>query len=138
MHAVIVCRTTTSPLHDATLSRTHSYGFLYWHLNPPKTITSPPTHTNPNPPNTNPNPPTPSLTLITTNRYAFTRWVYQDGAFASLNFRGFHPTGNGLCWIPPVLSFPILIGFGLDYHIFLLSRIVDFRLRRFSDRAAIV
>jgi predicted RND superfamily exporter protein len=32
----------------------------------------------------------------------------------------------------------MLIGFGLDYHIFLLSRVVEFRKRRFSDRDAVL
>ncbi len=45
---------------------------------------------------------------------------------------------DGVCWVPPVLSFSILVGFGLDYHIFLLSRIVEFRRDGFSDRESIV
>jgi hypothetical protein len=70
-------------------------------------------------------------------RYGCTRYVYQNGVLSGLNFRGTHSTG-GLCWIPPVLTFPMLIGFGLDYHIFLLSRVVEFRKRRFSDRDAVL
>ena len=70
-------------------------------------------------------------------RYGAARWVYQDNALGFLNFLGTKSTG-GLCWIPPVLTFPMLIGFGLDYHIFLLSRVMEFRLRRFSDQDAVL
>lgn len=70
-------------------------------------------------------------------RYGFTRFVYEKGAFDNLNFRGTASTG-GLCWIPPVLTFPMLIGFGLDYHIFLLSRVVEFRMRRFTDHESVL
>lgn len=38
------------------------------------------------------------------------------------------------CRIPPVLCFPILVGLGLDYHIFLLARVVEYRSHGYSDR----
>ncbi|MHA1406429.1 MAG: MMPL family transporter [Candidatus Heimdallarchaeaceae archaeon] len=42
-----------------------------------------------------------------------------------------------LYWLTPVMSFSILIGLALDYDIFLLSRISEFRNLGFTDEAAI-
>eukprot|EP00035_Acanthoeca_spectabilis_P025937 m.460557 g.460557 ORF g.460557 m.460557 type:complete len:931 (-) comp22067_c0_seq1:178-2970(-) len=78
-----------------------------------------------------------SIGMTLSITYGFTRFVYEKGAFDNLNFRGTASTG-GLCWIPPVLTFPMLIGFGLDYHIFLLSRVVEFRMRRFTDHESVL
>jgi uncharacterized membrane protein YdfJ with MMPL/SSD domain len=43
-----------------------------------------------------------------------------------------------VCWIPAVLAFAILVGLGLDYHVFLLSRVVEFRKQGFSDRESVL
>ncbi|MHA1685816.1 MAG: MMPL family transporter [Candidatus Heimdallarchaeaceae archaeon] len=45
---------------------------------------------------------------------------------------------NSLYWIVPIMSFSILIGLGLDYDIFLLSRISEYRDLGFNDRASIL
>jgi uncharacterized membrane protein YdfJ with MMPL/SSD domain len=47
------------------------------------------------------------------------------------------PAVSGLYWLTPVMSFSILVGLGLDYDIFLYSRIYEYRLEGYSDRAAI-
>ena len=61
----------------------------------------------------------------------------KGGALEFLGFYGLRSTG-GLCWIPPVLCFCMLVGLGLDYHVFLLSRVVEFRLAGFGDREAVL
>ena len=40
-------------------------------------------------------------------------------------------------WLVPIMAFSILIGLGLDYDIFLLSRISEFRDRGFTEKASI-
>ncbi|UJG44094.1 MAG: MMPL family transporter [Candidatus Heimdallarchaeum endolithica] len=45
---------------------------------------------------------------------------------------------NSLYWIVPIISFSIVLGLGLDYDIFLLSRISEYRKKGYSDRSAII
>ncbi len=65
--------------------------------------------------------------------------VYQPGpaqdAFAKIT-----PSilaSSGLYWIIPIMSFSILTGLALDYDIFLMQRVVEFRQRGWSDRASV-
>ncbi len=44
---------------------------------------------------------------------------------------------NAFYWLVPIMAFSILIGLGLDYDIFLLSRISEYRDKGYSDKAAI-
>jgi uncharacterized membrane protein YdfJ with MMPL/SSD domain len=46
--------------------------------------------------------------------------VFQEGVGASL--LGFEPTGSVSTWIP-VLTFLLLFGLSMDYHVFVLSRV---------------
>jgi len=70
--------------------------------------------------------------------YGFMVIVYQPGkgqdAFGVLT-----PdilTSTGIYWIIPLMSFSILVGLALDYDIFLVSRLVEFRKLGWSDNAA--
>jgi len=45
---------------------------------------------------------------------------------------------NALYWLIPVMCFSILVGLGLDYDIFLLSRIIEYRKLGYDDRSSIV
>jgi uncharacterized membrane protein YdfJ with MMPL/SSD domain len=67
------------------------------------------------------------LTLVLV--YGAAIFVYEDGALAWLHFAGLAPLEEdaSLSWIPPILSFSIVVGLGLDYDVFLLSRIVEAR-----------
>ena len=42
-----------------------------------------------------------------------------------------------LAWLIPVLSFSIMTGLALDYDIFLVSRIIEYRQRGFDEDSAI-
>jgi len=62
--------------------------------------------------------------------------VFQKGALNWLS-----PTlgdFDKIYWLIPVMSFSILVGLGLDYDIFLFSRVVEYRKRGYQDRAAII
>jgi len=52
--------------------------------------------------------------------------VYEHGALDWTGFSGFRSTG-AVIYINPLLSFSILVGVGLDYDIFLITRIVEYR-----------
>ncbi len=45
---------------------------------------------------------------------------------------------NHLYWATPVMSFSILIGLGLDYDIFLLSRVSEYRNNGYTERASVI
>ncbi len=45
---------------------------------------------------------------------------------------------DAIYWIVPVLTFTVVLGLGLDYDIFLLSRISEYRRNSYSDKAAII
>jgi len=65
--------------------------------------------------------------------------VYQPGP-SQRDFAVLTPSilmSSGIYWIIPVMSFSILVGLALDYDIFLMSRVVEFRRMGWSDRAAI-
>lgn len=72
-----------------------------------------------------------TITITLSLVYGLAKLVYQDGLFGD-GFAGTAGMG-GVCWIPPVVTFPIVIGFGLDYHFFLLSRVVEYRMLGHSD-----
>lgn len=64
--------------------------------------------------------------------------VYQPGA-GQRAFAKITPTlltSSGIYWIIPLMSFSILVGLALDYDIFLMSRVVEYRRLGWSDRAA--
>ncbi len=71
--------------------------------------------------------------------YGLMVYVYQPGPsqddFAVLN-PALH-SSTGIYWIIPIMSFSILVGLALDYDIFLMSRVMEFRKLGWSDRAAI-
>eukprot|EP01012_Entosiphon_sulcatum_P031743 TRINITY_DN4044_c0_g1_i1.p1 TRINITY_DN4044_c0_g1~~TRINITY_DN4044_c0_g1_i1.p1 ORF type:complete len:861 (+),score=132.30 TRINITY_DN4044_c0_g1_i1:30-2585(+) len=45
---------------------------------------------------------------------------------------------NALVWIVPVMSFSIICGLTLDYGIFLLTRVVEYRKAGFTTRASVI
>jgi uncharacterized membrane protein YdfJ with MMPL/SSD domain len=65
--------------------------------------------------------------------------VYQPGPAQDF-FALSTPTilaSSGMYWLIPVMSFSILVGLAMDYDIFLLSRVREFRLLGWSDRASV-
>mmetsp|Transcript_2730 Transcript_2730/g.9936 ORF Transcript_2730/g.9936 Transcript_2730/m.9936 type:complete len:931 (-) Transcript_2730:195-2987(-) len=65
--------------------------------------------------------------------------VYVKDGLGWLGIPGLEKAGEGaLCWVTPVMSFSILVGLGLDYDIFLLTRIVEFRQEGHSNNDSII
>src|SRR5690606_38026411 len=46
--------------------------------------------------------------------------------------------GKMIFWMVPIMSFSIMVGLGLDYDIFLISRIVEYRALNFYTSASVV
>jgi len=71
-----------------------------------------------------------SLSLVLTMGCAWL--VYGRGALDGLGWVALSGQG-ALTWSAPVLAFPIMVGLGLDYDIFLLGRILEYRLAAYTD-----
>jgi len=63
--------------------------------------------------------------------------VFQDGALNWTNVRVLTSIGDEVCWLVPIMAFSILIGLALDYDVFLISRILEFRLEGHEHRTSI-
>jgi uncharacterized membrane protein YdfJ with MMPL/SSD domain len=73
-----------------------------------------------------------SIALTLAYVYGCAVWVYQTGVLDFLNVRSLSGEG-ALSWISPVMAFSVLVGLGLDYDIFLLTRIREFRMLGVCD-----
>eukprot|EP01063_Lacrimia_lanifica_P010961 TRINITY_DN1772_c0_g2_i1.p1 TRINITY_DN1772_c0_g2~~TRINITY_DN1772_c0_g2_i1.p1 ORF type:complete len:958 (+),score=300.73 TRINITY_DN1772_c0_g2_i1:60-2933(+) len=78
------------------------------------------------------------ITIATTITfvYGFATLTYQEGILTWTGFNGFAQT-HAIVYIIPLMSFTILVGISLDYDMFLLTRIVEYRARGFSTRQAV-
>eukprot|EP00549_Striatella_unipunctata_P026576 CAMPEP_0118705488 /NCGR_PEP_ID=MMETSP0800-20121206/19895_1 /TAXON_ID=210618 ORGANISM="Striatella unipunctata, Strain CCMP2910" /NCGR_SAMPLE_ID=MMETSP0800 /ASSEMBLY_ACC=CAM_ASM_000638 /LENGTH=372 /DNA_ID=CAMNT_0006607647 /DNA_START=180 /DNA_END=1298 /DNA_ORIENTATION=- len=57
-----------------------------------------------------------------------------------LNWTGMHMfVGDGeVSWLTPIMSFSIIVGLALDYDVFLISRILEFRKQGYDHKSSIV
>jgi len=67
--------------------------------------------------------------------FCFGNLVYTHDLFGKKAWAPLQGTG-GLAWIVPPLTFTIILGLGLDYDLFLLGRVLEYRKSGFSDRAS--
>jgi putative drug exporter of the RND superfamily len=66
--------------------------------------------------------------------YGVMTWIFQDGHLQGA--LGFTAYGGITSWLP-LFMFVLLFGLSMDYHVFILSRIRELRLRGASARAAV-
>jgi len=66
--------------------------------------------------------------------YGVMTWIFQDGHLQGL--LGFSSYGGITPWLP-LFMFVLLFGLSMDYHVFILSRIRELRLRGASAKAAV-
>src|ERR1700678_2785739 len=66
--------------------------------------------------------------------YGVMTWIFQDGHLQGL--LDFSPYGGIPPWLP-LFMFVLLFGLSMDYHVFILSRIRELRLRGASARTAV-
>ena len=69
--------------------------------------------------------------------YGLVVLVYQYGWLDWLAWDSVADTGQ-VSWLPPVMSFSIIVGLGLDYDIFLASRVLEFRLSGYDEQSSIL
>eukprot|EP01064_Diplonema_japonicum_P009715 TRINITY_DN1717_c1_g2_i1.p1 TRINITY_DN1717_c1_g2~~TRINITY_DN1717_c1_g2_i1.p1 ORF type:complete len:861 (+),score=138.63 TRINITY_DN1717_c1_g2_i1:80-2584(+) len=71
--------------------------------------------------------------------FGFVFYVYQTDAFHWLFPYLHNYDGDALQWLVPSLAITIIIGLGLDYDVYLLTRVVEIRTKElYSDKFAIV
>eukprot|EP00037_Helgoeca_nana_P012463 m.113355 g.113355 ORF g.113355 m.113355 type:complete len:907 (+) comp21458_c0_seq2:202-2922(+) len=78
-----------------------------------------------------------SVAVTLSFSYCITKMIYQDGLLAWTGLYFLRPS-DGVCWVVPIITFPMQMGFGLDYHIFLIDRVIEFRRKGYDDRSATV
>jgi putative drug exporter of the RND superfamily len=66
--------------------------------------------------------------------YGVMTWIFQDGHLQGM--LGFSAYGGITPWLP-LFMFVLLFGLSMDYHVFILSRIRELRLRGASARTAV-
>lgn len=65
--------------------------------------------------------------------------IYQHGMLDWTGIRCFGSTLHGdISWLAPVMSFSVIVGLGLDYDVFLISRILEYREKGYNDDSAVL
>ena len=65
--------------------------------------------------------------------------TYCDNYFEFVGLPGLTPTKDvGLIWLVPPVTFPILVGIALDYDIFFVGRVVEFKENGLTTRSSIL
>jgi len=62
----------------------------------------------------------------------------QDGALNFLGIRNVSNSVGAFYWDIPVFAFIVLLGLALDYDVFIISRIIEYRVEGYTNEAAIV
>ena len=69
--------------------------------------------------------------------YGMAVLTYEYGAFSWTGLPGLSKMG-ALGWLAPAMMFSVIVGFGLDYDIFLLTAILEAREQGFGEKASIL
>ena len=67
--------------------------------------------------------------------YGVVKWIFQDGHLEKQ--LGFQSYGAVISWLP-LFMFVILFGLSMDYHVFILSRVRELRMRGVPTKQAVV
>lgn len=63
--------------------------------------------------------------------------VFQHGILDFTRVPGLMNTKD-IAWLPPIFSFSVIMGLSLDYDVFLVSRILEYRLKGFDHKSSIL
>lgn len=78
-----------------------------------------------------------SITCTVSASFGLAVLVYQDGLLNSTHIRSFVVLDPELCWLVPIMSFSIMVGLALDYDVFLVTRILEFRCAGYQHESSI-
>jgi predicted RND superfamily exporter protein len=63
--------------------------------------------------------------------------VYEKGIGNWIGAAALSSPQNEFCWLVPVMSFSLIVGLALDYDVFLVSRILEYRLEGYEHKSSI-
>jgi predicted RND superfamily exporter protein len=69
--------------------------------------------------------------------YGFAIMTYQVGILDWMNWPSLMST-NGFYWMAPIMSFSVIVGVGLDYDIFLLTRVQEYRRNGLGESESVI
>lgn len=69
--------------------------------------------------------------------YGFAIMTYQVGILDWMGVDSLKST-DGFYWMAPIMSFSVIVGVGLDYDIFLLTRVLEYRRAGLSESESVV
>ena len=69
--------------------------------------------------------------------YGLVVLVYQYGVFDWTNLRCISSVG-ALSFLPPIMGFTVVVGLGLDYDVFLTTRILEYRMMGYNNTSSII
>lgn len=65
--------------------------------------------------------------------------VYQRHQVTTVSFLSTRGHGSGIAWLAPLICFSVIVGLALDYDVFLLARIYEYRFsKRLDDRSSLL
>ncbi|KAJ8613381.1 hypothetical protein CTAYLR_002309 [Chrysophaeum taylorii] len=79
-----------------------------------------------------------ALTMTLAVSFASCLAVYVRGGGGGPAFLTTRGSDPGLVWIAPLLCFSVIVGASVDYDVFLLCAVHEYRMRRFSDRDSLL
>jgi predicted RND superfamily exporter protein len=78
-----------------------------------------------------------SITLTLAFSFGLGVLVFQVGILNWTNVRALSSIGNEVCWLVPMMAFSIIVGLALDYDVFLISRILEYRQAGYEHKSSI-
>lgn len=79
------------------------------------------------------------LTLMLTFTYGLAVMTYQLGSLDAAGIASMSKDSSGsMNWMPPMISFSVMVGLGLDYDVFLMESIAEERKTGLSDTEAVM
>jgi uncharacterized membrane protein YdfJ with MMPL/SSD domain len=63
--------------------------------------------------------------------------VYQNGIAEWTGIQALSASHHEFCWLAPVMAFSLIVGLALDYDVFLVSRVLEYRLDGYEHKSSI-
>jgi uncharacterized membrane protein YdfJ with MMPL/SSD domain len=78
-----------------------------------------------------------SIGLTLTFTFGLGVLVYEKGIAKWTGIRALSTLHHEFCWLAPVMAFSLIVGLALDYDVFLVSRVLEYRLDGYEHKSAI-
>jgi uncharacterized membrane protein YdfJ with MMPL/SSD domain len=78
-----------------------------------------------------------SISLTLAFSFGLSVLVFQDGVLNWTSIRALTSIGDEVSWLVPIMAFTIIVGLTLDYDVFLISRILEYRLEGYEHKSSV-